>query len=152
MIKVSFNSFETCKPFQGQFLLALIVHTIMAPHKTCPQAAQIHVSGSFENWRYTVALMVTVDRHCLSFLFEQPFGYLVRGEQTNQITNVTKALCVYSDRTRTFQTMSCLRPMKNMHPVNQKLDTCYLLLNYHYIQIMVRRVESRIQIPIVSNN
>lgn len=48
MIKVIFIGFETCKPFQGQFLFTLIVHAIMAPRKTCPQAVQIHLSGSFE--------------------------------------------------------------------------------------------------------
>lgn len=104
MIKVSFNGFETCKLFQGQFLFTLIVHAIMTPRKNlssgCTNTSQWII------WSLTLYCSSHGNRRppLFRFLFEQPFGYLVRGEQTNQITNVVKALFVYSDRTRTPET------------------------------------------------
>lgn len=47
----------------------------------------------------TVAVMATLGCHWLASCLNNPIWYLVRGEPTNQITNVTNALFAYGDVT-----------------------------------------------------
>lgn len=101
--------------------------------KTGPQAAQIHLTGSLEAWRYC-SCHGNSWPPLFCFLFEQLFGYLVRAEQTNQIPNFTKALFAHSDMTTPLQTMSCfMGSMKNTHSADQNRDVCYLFMMYYHL-------------------
>lgn len=77
----------------------------MTPHKICLQAAQIHHTESLEAWNYC-SFQGNSCPPLFGFLFEQTLWYLVRGEQTNQVTDVTKALFTHRDITTRLEVMS----------------------------------------------